>query len=77
MMTCQACGREFKSTRYSKYCPNCGFNNGRGWWPRLECAPPPDKRRYRRKRPKAKREQEPRTEQHCETANDRRPARSA
>ena len=33
-MTCESCCREFKATRHSRDCPYCGFNNGRGWWPR-------------------------------------------
>ena len=35
-MTCEACCRDFKQTRHSKDCPYCGFNNGRGWWPRSD-----------------------------------------
>ena len=34
MMTCGACCREFEAKKRSRYCPFCGFNNGRGWWPR-------------------------------------------
>ena len=35
-MTCEACCREFKRKRWSVDCPHCGFNNGRGWWPRSD-----------------------------------------
>ena len=33
-MTCESCCREFKATARSRDCPYCGFNNGRGPWPR-------------------------------------------
>ena len=33
-MTCESCCREFKATARSRDCPYCGFNNGRGSWPR-------------------------------------------
>jgi len=35
-MTCEACCREFQPKRRTKDCPYCGFNNGRGWWPRTD-----------------------------------------
>ncbi|HUT56501.1 MAG TPA: hypothetical protein VNA25_01350 [Phycisphaerae bacterium] len=38
-MTCEACCREFQPNGRSKYCPHCGFNNGRGWWPRRDDKP--------------------------------------
>ena len=45
MMTCEACGREFVArsrSRKAKDCPYCGFNNGRGWWPRSPSTLDPD-----------------------------------
>ena len=39
MMTCKACCREFKSGMRGRNCPYCGFNNGRGWWPRTDDVP--------------------------------------
>jgi hypothetical protein len=35
-MTCESCCREFTATRQSRDCPHCGFNNGRGSWPRSD-----------------------------------------
>jgi hypothetical protein len=66
-MTCESCCREFKATRRSRDCPHCGFNNGRGSWPRsndpagVAASRADDKRfraRLRQQRRKADRAQE-------------------
>ena len=36
MRSCEACGREFTPVRRRATCPYCGFNNGRGSWPRSD-----------------------------------------
>ena len=38
VMTCDACCREFRADRHDKDCPYCGYNNGKGWWPRSDAA---------------------------------------
>ena len=54
-MTCQACCREFKQERRRKYCPHCGFNNGRGWWPREEDAAEARQQQRWKRRPRTER----------------------
>ena len=35
-MTCDSCCREFHAVGHGMDCPYCGYNNGRGWWPRSD-----------------------------------------
>lgn len=60
-MTCESCCREFVAEGRSKDCPYCGFNNGRGSWPRSDdpagvAAAKADDKRFRKALRRQKRE---------------------
>ena len=62
-MTCESCCREFKATRRSRDCPHCGFNNGRGSWPRSDdpggvAASKADDKRFRTQRARQRAERQ-------------------
>ena len=70
MITCEACCREFKPGDRDKYCPRCGFHNGRGWWPRRGDAAAAEKSRRRENRSRKKRELQAQTDRRGAAAND-------
>jgi len=54
MITCDACGRDFRSHRSEKTCSWCGYDNGPGELPRTEKS----MQRIERRRDRQERRQE-------------------